>query len=84
MTTRTLQVEIDVDNPSGTLLTGSYAEVKLALPEVDSTYLLPVDTLIFRSRGLARRVVKDGKVVLDASDSGPRSWRDDRNSRRAE
>src|ERR1017187_413153 len=29
VTTRTLHVEIDVDNPSGTLLAGSYAEVKL-------------------------------------------------------
>ena len=64
MTTRTLQVEIDVDNPSGTLLTGSYAEVKMKLPEVNSTYLLPVETLIFRSQNLLVAVVKDGKVVL--------------------
>ena len=64
MTTRTLQVEIDVNNPSGTLLTGSYAEVKLKLPEVNSTYLLPVETLIFRSQNLLVAVVKDGKVVL--------------------
>ena len=64
MTTRTLQVEIDVNNPSGTLLTGSYAEVKMKLPEVNSTYLLPVETLIFRSQNLLVAVVKDGKVVL--------------------
>ena len=64
MTTRTLQTEIDVNNPSGTLLTGSYAEVKLKLPEVNSTYLLPVETLIFRSQNLMVAVVKNGKVVL--------------------
>jgi len=64
ITTRTLHVEIDVDNPSGTLLTGSYAEVKLKLPEVNSTYLLPVETLIFRSQELNVAVVKDGKVAL--------------------
>jgi RND family efflux transporter MFP subunit len=64
ITTRTLHVEIDVDNPSGTLLTGSYAEVKLKLPEVNSTYLLPVETLIFRSQELNVAVVKDGKVTL--------------------
>jgi len=29
---RTLLVEIDVDNPTGTLLTGSYAEVHLSIP----------------------------------------------------
>jgi len=64
ITTRTLHVEIDVDNPSGTLLTGSYAEVKLKLPEVNSTYLLPVETLIFRSQDVQVAVVKDGRVVL--------------------
>jgi RND family efflux transporter MFP subunit len=64
MTTRTLQTEIDVNNPSGTLLTGSYAEVRLKLPEVNSTYLLPVETLIFRSQNLMVAVVKNGKVVL--------------------
>jgi RND family efflux transporter MFP subunit len=64
VTTRTLQVEIDVNNPSGTLLTGSYAEVTLKLPEVNSTYLLPAETLIFRTQDLLVAVVKDGKAVL--------------------
>jgi RND family efflux transporter MFP subunit len=64
MTTRTLLVEIDVDNPTGTLLTGSYAEVHLKVPTQASTFLLPVNTLIFRSEGLQVGVVKDGKVVL--------------------
>jgi RND family efflux transporter MFP subunit len=64
MTTRTLLIEIDVDNPIGTLLTGSYAEVHLAVPTQASTFLLPVNTLIFRSQGLHVGVVKDGKVVL--------------------
>ena len=64
ITTRTLHVEIDVDNPFGTLLTGSYAEVKLKLPEVNFTYLLPVETLIFRSQDLNVAVVKNGKVEL--------------------
>ena len=64
MTTRTLLIEIDVDNPKGTLLTGSYAEVHLAVPAQTSTYLLPVNTLIFRSEGLRVGIVKDGKVVL--------------------
>ncbi len=64
ITTRTLHVEIDVDNPSGTLLTGSYAEVRLKVPEVNSTFLLPVETLIFRSQELQVAIVEDGKVVL--------------------
>jgi len=64
VTTRTLLIEIDVDNPSGTLFTGSYAEVHLKIPSQGSTYLLPVDTLIFRSEGLQVGIVKDGKVAL--------------------
>jgi RND family efflux transporter MFP subunit len=64
LTTRTLLIEIDVDNPAGTLLTGSYAEVHLAVPTHGSTFLLPVNTLLFRTEGLRVGVVKDGKVVL--------------------
>jgi RND family efflux transporter MFP subunit len=70
MTTRTLLIEVDVDNPVGTLLTGSYAEVHLSIPSQASTYLLPVNTLIFRSEGLRVGIVKDGKVVLTAVTPG--------------
>jgi RND family efflux transporter MFP subunit len=64
MTTRTLLIEIDVDNPTGTLLTGSYAEVHLAIPTQGATYLIPVNTLLFRTEGLRVGIVRDGKVVL--------------------
>jgi RND family efflux transporter MFP subunit len=64
VTTRTLLIEIDVDNPTGTLFTGSYAEVHLKLPGQTSAYLIPDNTLIFRSEGLQVAVVKDGKVTL--------------------
>jgi RND family efflux transporter MFP subunit len=70
VTTRTLLVEIDVDNPTGTLLTGSYAEVHLAVPTQASTFLIPVNTLLFRTEGLRAGVVKDGKVVLTAVTPG--------------
>src|SRR6202165_4958730 len=70
VTTRTLLVEIDVDNPTGTLLSGSSAEVHLAVPTKASTLLLPVNTLIFRSEGLHVATVKDGKVVLTAVTPG--------------
>src|SRR6202011_6380666 len=46
-TTRTLLAEIDVNNPTGTLLSGSYAEVHLKIPAQSSTFLLPVNSLIF-------------------------------------
>ena len=70
VTTRTLLVEIDLDNPTGKLLAGSYAEVHLAIPTQAATLLLPVNTLIFRSQGLHVGVVKDGKVVLTAVTPG--------------
>ena len=70
VTTRTLLIEIDVDNPTGTLLTGSYAEVHLAVPTQASTFLIPVNTLIFRSEGLHVAAVKDGQVVLAAVTPG--------------
>ena len=70
VTTRTLLIEVDVDNPSGTLLTGSYAEVHLAIPTQASTFLLPVNTLLFRSEGLRVGVVKNGKVVLTSVTPG--------------
>jgi multidrug efflux pump subunit AcrA (membrane-fusion protein) len=63
-TTRTLLVEVDVNNPSGQLLSGAYAEVHLKVPGQVSTYTLPVDTLLFRKEGLRVAIVKDGKAEL--------------------
>lgn len=63
-TTRTLLVEVDLDNPGGNLFSGSYAEVHLNIPAQNSTYLLPVSALIFRSDKLQVGVVKNGKVVV--------------------
>ncbi len=63
-TTRTLLTEIDLPNPGNTLLTGSYAEVHLRIPSANSTFLIPVSTLIFRSERLQAGVVRNGKVEL--------------------
>ena len=63
-TTRTLLVEVDVDNPSGELLSGAYAEVHFKVPGQASTYILPVDTLLFRKEGLDVAVVENGKAKL--------------------
>jgi RND family efflux transporter MFP subunit len=58
--TRTLLVEIRVENPTGTLLSGAYAEVHLKIPGGASSYILPVNTLLFRSEGLRVAVVGPG------------------------
>lgn len=51
-TTRTLLVEILVNNPTGTLFSGAYAETHFKLPNAGSSFILPVNTLLFRAEGL--------------------------------
>jgi RND family efflux transporter MFP subunit len=63
-TTRTLLVEVDVNNPSGELLSGAYAEVHFKVPGQVTTYILPVDTLLFRKEGLNIAIVENGKAKL--------------------
>jgi len=59
--TRTLLVEIRVNNPTGTLLSGAYAEVHLKLPSAASAFILPVNTLLFRAEGLRVAAITDGR-----------------------
>ena len=61
---RTLLVEVDVDNPTGELLPGAYAEVHLVLPSDTPSFVLPVNTLIFRSQGLQVAKVEDGSRAV--------------------
>ncbi|MGA9392468.1 MAG: efflux RND transporter periplasmic adaptor subunit [Candidatus Sulfotelmatobacter sp.] len=70
LATRTLPIEVDVNNHTGALLTGSYAEVHLKLPGPTSTYIIPANTLIFRSEGLQVAVVRGGKIVLTSVTPG--------------
>jgi multidrug efflux pump subunit AcrA (membrane-fusion protein) len=66
-TSRTLLVEVDVDNPAGELLPGAYTEVHLKLPTEVPAYILPVSALIFRSEGLQIATVdKDNKINLSS------------------
>jgi RND family efflux transporter MFP subunit len=62
-TSRTLLVEIAVNNPTGQLFTGSYAEVHLKLPTPASSLILPVNSLLFRAEGLRVATVGDGQRV---------------------
>ncbi|MGH9543597.1 MAG: efflux RND transporter periplasmic adaptor subunit [Terriglobales bacterium] len=64
---RTLLVEIAVNNPTGQLFTGSYAEVHFKVPTPKSSLILPVNTLLFRSEGLRVATVgQNEKVELKA------------------
>jgi RND family efflux transporter MFP subunit len=62
--TRTLLTEVDVDNSSGELRPGAYAEVHLKLPASSRSLILPVNALVFRSAGLQVGIVRDGKADL--------------------
>jgi RND family efflux transporter MFP subunit len=62
--TRTLNVEVDVDNPKGELLPGAYVFVHFKVPQRSSNLMIPSNTLLFRAQGLQVGVVRDGRVHL--------------------
>ncbi|HTO45630.1 MAG TPA: efflux RND transporter periplasmic adaptor subunit [Burkholderiales bacterium] len=62
---RTMLAEVAVDNPTGELLPGSYAQVHLKLHSSNTAFIVPVNTLIFRSDGIQVAVVQpDQRVAL--------------------
>jgi RND family efflux transporter MFP subunit len=61
--TRTLLVEVDVDNASGVLRPGAYAEVHLKLPAAAPAMILPANALLFRTEGMQVGVVRNGNKV---------------------
>ncbi len=63
-TSRTLLVEVDVDNRKGELVPGAYAQVHFKLDNAEPTLIIPVPALIFRSQGLQVAKAVDGKAKL--------------------
>ena len=61
---RTLLVEVDVDNRKGELYPGAYAQVHFKINSTHPTMIVPVSTLMFRSEGLRVAVVQDNKAKL--------------------
>ena len=64
LTSRTLRVEVDVDNPTGSLLPGAYAFVHWKLPSAARAVTIPTNTLLFRAEGLRVAVVRGGHAKL--------------------
>jgi RND family efflux transporter MFP subunit len=64
LTSRTLRVEVDVDNPTGSLLPGAYAFVHWKLPSAAQAVTIPTNTLLFRAEGLRVVVVRGGQAKL--------------------
>lgn len=65
-TSRTLLVEVDVDNRAGELLPGSLAQVHFKTPTLGQTFEVPVSALIFRSEGMRVGIVVDKNGVTQA------------------
>lgn len=61
---RTLLVEVDVDNPDGKLLPGAFGFVHLSLPKEIRSVTVPSNTLLFRREGLRVAVLRDGRAEL--------------------
>jgi RND family efflux transporter MFP subunit len=61
---RTLLVEVDVDNPAGELLPGAYVSVHLKLPSRIRSVTIPANTLLFRREGLRVGFVRQGRAQL--------------------
>jgi RND family efflux transporter MFP subunit len=64
MASRTLNTEIDVDNPTEQLLPGAYVQVHLKLPNRTRSVIIPANALLFRSEGLRVGVVRNQHAQL--------------------
>jgi RND family efflux transporter MFP subunit len=63
--TRTLLTEVDVPNPSGTLLPGAYAQVHFDVRLSGQRLSLPINALLFRPEGTIAAVVgSDSHLVM--------------------
>jgi RND family efflux transporter MFP subunit len=65
---RTLNVEVDVQNPQGRIKTGAYAVVHLKRAQTAHgsapSLTIPANTLLFRSEGLRVGLVRNGRAEL--------------------
>jgi RND family efflux transporter MFP subunit len=68
LASRTLNVEVDIENGQGRIKTGAYALVHLKLPQATrataQSLTIPANTLLFRSEGLRVGVVRSGRAEL--------------------
>src|SRR5260370_358640 len=60
---RTLLVEVDVNNPNGELLPGAYAQVHFKLPADVSAVVIQSVPLLFREEGLQVAVVRNSRAT---------------------
>jgi len=61
---RTLNVEVDINNSAGRLMPGAYAFVHFKVPATNGAVTIPSNALLFRSEGLRVGVVRNSHVAL--------------------
>jgi len=68
LASRTLNVEVDVNNPGDRIKTGAYVFVHLRLPDnqphTNESLVVPANTLLFRAEGLRVGVVRNNQAQL--------------------
>jgi hypothetical protein len=68
LNSRTLNVEVDIDNRDGRMKPGAYVFVHLKLPDkakrATHSLIIPANTLLFRSEGLQVGVVRGDHAEL--------------------
>jgi RND family efflux transporter MFP subunit len=62
--TRTLLVEVDIDNPDGALTAGLYCTVKFEVPRAKPVIEIPAEALIFNRDGTQVAVYDNGKARI--------------------
>jgi len=63
-TTRTLNVEVDIENPTSELLPGAYGFLHFHLPAQSNSLTIPANALIFRAEGLQAAVIRNGRAAI--------------------
>lgn len=62
---RTMQAEVDVDNPDGTLRPGLYVTVDIGIPRTAPGIVIPAEAIMFNAKGLRVAVVQqDGTIRM--------------------
>jgi RND family efflux transporter MFP subunit len=69
-TTRTLRVQIDVDNRENRLFAGMYGQLKFQISRKKPPLLVPTSALVYNADGLSLALVKDGRVRFQKVSTG--------------
>ncbi len=72
ISSRTLNVEVDVNNKDHKLRPGQYAFVHLPIPPANTSMTLPSNVLLFRAEGLQVGVVRNNPRGVGAGEDRPR------------